>query len=628
MAQIHNNGAAVPSRHDGLARPSPLACLECRRKHLRCDATYPTCARCVTARLQCNYTSSRRGGGRKRQREDEPAANREFNRLAHERQISSEAEAEAEHQHEPSARTPGNQDASVSGQNNGHANVRAPFHGESEPLESFQFGLDNLYNIQSMLQPVSVAEGSSAWVDDEALVNLYYTFFHRAHPILVPRHLYDAQNYPRYLRLTVQFIGSHYSTTLSSDTLRSMTARALADDSQRAASMVQARLLFSIALHARFEISEAEASLSRTVELALELGIHKQSYCVINRVRHPVEEESLRRTWWELFIVDGYMAALHRKTTFRSRSVSTDVLLPCEESAYTQGDSIPEPLSLAQFDARLFIEDELQFSSYCYRIDAVRILARVISIARTHEPHPDEVQAVDNALVGWIHHLPAGKSEIINAFGELDPMIFQAYMIIQYASIYLHCPRSDLNLPAVVELSCGQSDCHTSPISTQHTHAVIATDASKQLSSLAALRTPVRQHTPFFICAVVLSAMVQLSACLVHPRHCHQLHRDRVSLIIGVLKSLTQTWALAQNALRMIRKVAWEVLEGGGGSQQQPEPQSQAANGSTGDSGVDVRGLLDDDSTSRDQPSWMGVNFDGLQDLMHLETNAAYFPCN
>jgi hypothetical protein len=479
--------------------------------------------------------------------------------------------------------------------------------------------------------------------------------------------------------MTVQFIGSHYSTTLSSDSLRVMTARELEKDDddndhggagKRTANMVQARLLFSIALHARYEVQEGEVILGRAVQLALEIGLHKGSYCFVNGVQDPVEEESLRRTWWELFVVDGYMAALHRKTTFKARSVqSADVPLPCEESVYAEsggagGNLLPTPLTLAQFDARLFSEegDELQFSSYCYRIDAVRILGRVISVSRAqheHEPHPDEVQAVDNALVGWIHHLPAGKSEIIDTYGELDEMIFQARMIISYASIYLHGPRSDLNLPAVAELACGQSDGHTSPTETQHMHAIIATDASKQLSSLAALRSPVRRHTPLFICALVLSAMVQLSACVVHHpargrQLCtHELHRDRVGLVVGVLKSLTQTWALAQNALRLIRKVARDVLEepslANGDTNRTSCPQTMTTPGGVivegvraggiassaktidRDSGVDVRGgcLLDDGTTivPREPLPWMDDTFDGLQDLIHLDNNMPCYPC-
>jgi len=47
--------------------PVPLACTECRLRHLKCDAGVPTCGRCRSENRQCTYIKSRRGWkGRKR----------------------------------------------------------------------------------------------------------------------------------------------------------------------------------------------------------------------------------------------------------------------------------------------------------------------------------------------------------------------------------------------------------------------------------------------------------------------------------------------------------------------------------------------------------------------------------
>jgi len=47
--------------------PVPLACTECRLRHLKCDAGVPTCGRCRTEGRSCCYVKSRRGWkGRKR----------------------------------------------------------------------------------------------------------------------------------------------------------------------------------------------------------------------------------------------------------------------------------------------------------------------------------------------------------------------------------------------------------------------------------------------------------------------------------------------------------------------------------------------------------------------------------
>ena len=48
-------------------RPSPVACLQCRRKHLRCNGTTPVCERCVASGIECSYEKSKRGcKGKKR----------------------------------------------------------------------------------------------------------------------------------------------------------------------------------------------------------------------------------------------------------------------------------------------------------------------------------------------------------------------------------------------------------------------------------------------------------------------------------------------------------------------------------------------------------------------------------
>lgn len=47
--------------------PVPLACTECRLRHLKCDAGVPTCGRCRAEGRNCCYVKSRRGWkGRKR----------------------------------------------------------------------------------------------------------------------------------------------------------------------------------------------------------------------------------------------------------------------------------------------------------------------------------------------------------------------------------------------------------------------------------------------------------------------------------------------------------------------------------------------------------------------------------
>ncbi|GAB7355585.1 hypothetical protein MBLNU459_g6053t1 [Dothideomycetes sp. NU459] len=420
--------------------------------------------------------------------------------------------------------------------------------------------------------------------DDEYLINLFYSNFHPAHPLLVPRSFYATQAYPQYLRLVLQFIGSNYASSISSDSLRASAASALRDSNHKTVHMVQALLLYAIALHGRNEAEEAMVMLTQAVDLALELGLNQIGFASAHGMGQAILEESFRRTWWEVYVVDGYIAAFHRCTGFRSNTVELQALLPCEESAYTDGISIPEPPSLESFDARFFADEELLFSSYCYRIEAIRITARVLALAGANNAHKDEVQAVDNALAGWAHHLPVSKVDITDPHGEVDHMILQAHFIIQCASIFLHFPRSDLllTLPATAEIVCAQNVPQMSPVSAQH--IIKAMKASNELSNLAALPMQVQKHTPFFVCGLVLSSIVQLSACSVHAYSCLQQLRDKVILMTGVLRSLSSTWAISRHVLQQLKKVADEVF-----STRFHDKVTAAS--SSYDSGVDMSGV-------------------------------------
>jgi hypothetical protein len=449
-------------------------------------------------------------------------------------------------------------------------------------------------------------------IDDDELVNLFYSNFFSAHPILVPAHFYHAHPYPEYLRQVVRFIGSHYSSSVSSDILRmgiDLTAPGGVID--KSPSMVQARLLFAIALHARGEAMEAACMMQSAVELAIELKMNLRNFAAANGGSSPILEESLRRTWWELYVMDGYMAALHKQPSFRSNTVPSDVLLPCEESVYASAGCLPPPHSLEQFDMRLFADEDIQFSSFAYRIEAARILARVLSVSGTH--NEDQVQVVDNALAGWMHNLPQTKTDVVNVYNMVDEMLFQGHMIIHCATIYLHLPRSDLlnTLPVTANIVCAERGRHMSPASTQHSHSVKATNASKELSNLAAIRVPVQKHTPFFVCGLVLGAIVQLSACSANAGT--EQHRDRVTLIIGLLKSLSRNWAISGHVLQQVKKVASEVLRT---SILASPDVIQPQYGTAYDSGISMK-------TSPENTSWLAMlNMAENQEfhgLMHVE---------
>jgi hypothetical protein len=527
------------------ARPAALACLECRRTHLKCDGIKPACTRCTSRGISCDYTPSRRG---LRTRAKRPAPDP--------KPIA--ARTSPYYISEPSTWDPRGSVAGLEDAFEVHDAFSQPSLGT--PQSMLPALLDG-----SVPRPI---ERHSYWQDDEQLVNLYYLNFHNAHPILLSKSLYWKRGYPPFLKAVVEFIGSHFSPGIQPHSVHDAATRELEKGQQNSPEMVQARLLYTIALFARNEVDEGRRMLTQAIDIALELGMHQREFAASHAGNSAAEGESMRRTWYELYVTDGCIAAFQRKASFRTYFIAADVLLPCDDGVI-DGDTYPcVTASRADFDASVFSNDEMVFSSFCYRIEAVRLLGRILTLTSAHGVHRDRVQAVDNALAAFIHHLPTSKSEpeIINTYGELDELMFQAHVVIQYATILLHFPRSDLSSPVSFTNVVPGSNATKliCPCERQRVHSIKAIEASKSLSMLAAFRAPVQSHSPFFVYALALGAVVQLSVSAIHSkssRHCLEQHYDRVKLMLGVLKSFGKYWFVAGVVLRALNKMALVVFQ-------------------------------------------------------------------
>ncbi|GLI80341.1 hypothetical protein PoHVEF18_008695 [Penicillium ochrochloron] len=401
-------------------------------------------------------------------------------------------------------------------------------------------------------------------VPEARLVRLFYENFHAAHPILVPAPLFERWEYPRYLQQVVKFIGSHYSVILDNDTLQESTWLILNGTVERTPHMVQALLLYSIIMRARNETSQAESSLTQAIDLALELGMHREEFVITAAAGREHEAESLRRTWWTLFIWEIYGGTLHEKMHLRCSDVYSDVQLPCEESTYSSLETIPPPRSLAAFRSRVYSEDEDTscYSSFAYCIEAARILARVVVLNGLPETHHDHLQAVANTLVSWSHHLPPQKIEIVDMYGTIDEMLFQAHCTIQYAAMLLHLPRSNIRprFPDSMFSICPVTPFRLSPSLTRHVHDVKTMEASKNFSNLLAVRSDARGYSPTIVFIAILCGLVQLAATEIHGPVCADHHQNRIVLVLGCLKLLRAKWSLAQTAHAHLRSAAAQVV--------------------------------------------------------------------
>lgn len=558
--------AMMADKASTTAKPSPLACLLCRHKHLKCDGQTPACGRCIASGTECQYTPSRRGyKGPSKKRRANPSSPEQL--ASDPSPLDSQSGTGSDIQEwslQQSGLPTYSSTASTAVFPAKAAGVTAGSSSTTSPGHSFTSGTE--LSTSQHVRPPAVApptpDSLSSHSSDGYLVDIYYQFFHAAHPILPPLQYLYRSYVPPYLEQVVKFIGAHFTPAASSETYRPTVMSAVIGQ-DACVEKVQALLLLAIVLHSRNERAEAGDCLNQAVDLAFELGLHRPDYAIIMGDGDPIREESLRRTWWELFVVEGILTALAVRKTFATNSVPLEVPLPCEQQIYQDGLEPPPPPTIAQFDQRVFADEERDFSSFAYRIEAVRILGRIVAITDMMDGQQDHVEAADARIASWFHHLPESKAELMRPDGTVDEMMFQATMIVNGAAIYLNFPRSDLlSSPAVAaEVICGHHAPCSIPAFSHHTHAMKAVKAASELSKLASIRQPVIKHTPFFICSLVLSSMVQLAAFSVKAGQMPDPSRDRLTLTIGVFKSLGNTWAISQSAMRQIKAVARDVMD-------------------------------------------------------------------
>lgn len=95
----------------------------------------------------------------------------------------------------------------------------------------------------------------------------------------------------------------------------------------------------------------------------------------------------------------------------------------------------------------------------------------------------------------------------------------------------------------------------------EHVHSTKTIQAANKLSSLISLPGPLTDHSPFFICAIALSAMVNLSAYSLMLNGARaDLAKEQSTLAMGALGFFGETWAVAIPIMKEIRIVARRVL--------------------------------------------------------------------
>ncbi|ESZ96962.1 hypothetical protein SBOR_2644 [Sclerotinia borealis F-4128] len=529
-----------------------LACVPCRSRHVKCGAEMPSCSRCQQDDKPCSYAKSRRGMRDKNAPRKRSSAKEQIR--GHSVGID-----------------PGGYTTSV-------GSLIENSSGESWT---------------GAISDASASPGSSSSrlnrirpVDLTRLIDLYYNFFHRAHPYIIPkgRFLSKLKTDPDSLNNllpVMQYIGSLYAPDLQSAEFRAIAFSQLDVPSlPQSGFSVQALLLLAIATHSEDEREHARVILDRNICMALEIRMNYRAFAEMER--DPVLAESWRRTYWGLYVLDGVFSGIARASSFILSAIEGHVNLPCEDHEYESGN-IPQPRTLSEYDSRDF-EDELPiFSSFTYLIDLIRIIGTVLSINNiTGKNLESAVTNADAMLVNWKLHLPVEKQGVVDKNEEVDELLFQAQNLLQTLLVFIHRPLSRLYHAPLEKVSRCAPPPSTSPptgnedlIRWLHTKKTI--EAAQTAINLYALPSPILLHTPLGICGLTMATLANLSACAFvyvdrgesvegsaergDKRSCEwRMARDRIRLGLGATKVLAGVWEGARGTERELKVIARGVF--------------------------------------------------------------------
>jgi hypothetical protein len=313
-----------------------------------------------------------------------------------------------------------------------------PYHGSSR---------------MNQIVPNTVPSPPAIDASNTGLLSAYYVYFHSAHPFLLPQpqmlELLGTGQFS-HLELAIQYIGSLYLPPSRRGAQKEQLQTVLAEAGlPRDGIMVQAMLLYSIGLHMTDHEEQSSHTMQSTIDLALELGIDKRDFAIRHGANSVILEESWRRTWWEIFVIDGMSAGVNPQYTLRLCGHQSSIDLPCEETDYASGvglfcsstqystkltqrlQNIPPILkNLSDFDDNVFVEHETTFSSSAYRIDAIRLLHKVFMASSGQPSDSHLMDSADVHLKTWALQLPVEKRNPIDRTGCMDEVLFEAHMIL------------------------------------------------------------------------------------------------------------------------------------------------------------------------------------------------------
>jgi len=178
----------------------------------------------------------------------------------------------------------------------------------------------------------------------QGLFSAFYQFFFPGHPFVLPatQMMELLRKLPlNHLHLALQYIGAFYVVGANTDVCEANLRHLLATyGGAKDHYFVQTLILYGIGLHMADKEEESTQAVFHAIKLARDLKMNETIYATSHGGVNTMLEECLRRTWWELWVLDGMMSGVNQHYTMQLAGLDVSKLpLPTEETLYFRGVS-------------------------------------------------------------------------------------------------------------------------------------------------------------------------------------------------------------------------------------------------------------------------------------------------
>ncbi|KAH8682394.1 hypothetical protein BX600DRAFT_505993 [Xylariales sp. PMI_506] len=495
------------------------ACVQCRSKHVKCDATMPACLRCSVEGKPCFYAKSRRG-----------------------------------------IRDP----------------LKRSLISDKPPVQSSPGNYSQLSNTISVDAGSRYSHDLSSWHpepkrspsvgEENVLLNAYFRNFHPTHPVVLPKRYFLDQidsmpDSMHFLLAVMNFVGSLYLPNSSTEELRESAFVAACGPLPMTAQSVQGLLIMGIVAVGEMKFEYQNGWTNKAISIALEIGMQHKSFA--DNATSPILAECYRRVYWSLYFLDCARGIRDCKTVISLHDVASDVELPCEEWEYSSGQ-IPQPMSLAQYDLQNLL-GKPEVSSFTYLVDLCRISNNLILPydGASNEEKAELFERADGLICDWLIKIPQWKLDLVDSDGIADMVIFHAVAFAQQNRLRIRqcASRQSLELRECFPLG---------PVRGPHRQAQkvkgfgwnatpIDVLAANSVCDLFRRSFPIKNLSPLCVPGLARVALAYLDACVFLGLDT-PLMREKLSMVLHILNTHGETWALSQKIAEELREVTKEYL--------------------------------------------------------------------